>query len=58
METYELVSDYRHDNKLKESFNKLAIHTLSLTLPSISCQPLYVSHHSALLIVCKREGLK
>ncbi len=26
LETYELVSDYRHDDKLKESFNQLAVH--------------------------------
>ncbi|MES1036969.1 GNAT family N-acetyltransferase [Bacillus pumilus] len=26
METYELVSDYRHDDKLKESFNQLAVY--------------------------------
>ncbi|MFJ5672157.1 hypothetical protein ACIQAS_11005 [Bacillus safensis] len=25
MEAYELVSDYRHDDKLKESFHKLAL---------------------------------
>jgi len=30
VETYELVSDYRHDDKLKESFNQLAIHTFNL----------------------------
>ncbi|KPN13088.1 GNAT family acetyltransferase [Bacillus australimaris] len=30
METYELVSDYRHDHKLKESFNQLAINTFDL----------------------------
>ncbi|UDF17478.1 GNAT family N-acetyltransferase [Bacillus pumilus] len=30
METYELVSDYRHNEKLKESFNKLAINTFDL----------------------------
>lgn len=29
---YELVSDYRHDVKLKESFNKLAIDTFDLEL--------------------------
>lgn len=33
VEAYELVSDFRHDDKLKENLNKLAIHTLSLTLP-------------------------
>ncbi|WLP60609.1 hypothetical protein [Bacillus pumilus] len=30
MDTYELVSDYRHDNELKESFNQLAIKTFNL----------------------------
>ncbi|KEP26398.1 GNAT family N-acetyltransferase [Bacillus zhangzhouensis] len=30
METYELVSDYRDDDKLKESFNALAINTFDL----------------------------
>ncbi|WP_144498992.1 GNAT family N-acetyltransferase [Bacillus pumilus] len=30
METYELVSDYRHDDKLKESFNQLAIDTFDV----------------------------
>lgn len=30
MDTYELVSDYRHDNELKESFNQLAIKTFDL----------------------------
>lgn len=30
VETYELVSDYRHDDKLKESFNALAINTFDL----------------------------
>ncbi|BBP88122.1 hypothetical protein BsIDN1_17400 [Bacillus safensis] len=34
VEAYELVSDFRHDDdKLKENLNKLAIHTLTLTLP-------------------------
>lgn len=30
MEKYELVSDYRHDDRLKESFNDLAIKTFGL----------------------------
>ena len=30
MEKYELVSDYRHDDRLKESFNDLAIETFGL----------------------------
>ncbi|TYS31499.1 GNAT family N-acetyltransferase [Bacillus pumilus] len=30
METYKLVSDYRHDDKLRESFNALAINTFDL----------------------------
>lgn len=30
VETYELVNGYRHDDKLKESFNALAINTFDL----------------------------